>query len=92
MTTLAVVNFTVDSILERDGWTCQACFISTPKSVRGTNAANEPHMDHIVPLSRGGDHAPSNCRCLCRKCNLDKGSLTDREWQAKKRKREKLAA
>lgn len=91
-TTLAVVEFTTTSIFKRDNWVCQACGTETPRSMRGTGEDNEPNMDHIMPLSRGGDHAPSNCRCLCRKCNMDKGALTDKEWRAKKRERRRAAA
>jgi 5-methylcytosine-specific restriction endonuclease McrA len=30
------------------------------------------HVDHIVPLARGGHHAPSNLQLLCAPCNLHK--------------------
>jgi 5-methylcytosine-specific restriction endonuclease McrA len=30
------------------------------------------HVDHIVPLSRGGSHRPSNLAIACAKCNLSK--------------------
>ena len=90
--TLAVVDFSADDVFDRDQWTCQECGIATPRSMRATGAENEPQLDHIIPLSRGGDHAPSNCRCLCRKCNLDKGAMMDKEWRKKKRQRLRDAA
>jgi len=31
------------------------------------------HVDHIVPLSKGGAHKPSNLAVACAKCNLQKG-------------------
>ena len=31
------------------------------------------HMDHFVPISLGGSHAPWNLRLACPKCNLVKG-------------------
>jgi len=30
------------------------------------------HLDHIVPLSKGGQHILSNVQTLCRKCNITK--------------------
>ena len=30
------------------------------------------HLDHIVPLARGGSHAPANLQMLCARCNLTK--------------------
>lgn len=34
-----------------------------------------PHVDHYVPLARGGTNDPSNLRLLCRKCNMAKHAL-----------------
>ncbi len=30
------------------------------------------HVDHIIPLHRGGSHAVANLCCACRSCNLSK--------------------
>jgi len=33
------------------------------------------HMDHVVPISRGGVHCADNLRPACRFCNLSKGDI-----------------
>jgi hypothetical protein len=37
-------------------------------------------VDHIVPLSRGGLHHPSNFAPCCRSCNASKGNKLVGEW------------
>ncbi len=66
------------SIFERDGWRCQLCGKKTPKGLYKTNGtkryANAPSLDHIIPISRGGDHTRTNVQCACYLCNCKKGN------------------
>jgi 5-methylcytosine-specific restriction endonuclease McrA len=61
-------------ILARDGWRCHLCGISTPKRLRGSYHDQAPELDHIVPLSLGGQHTRLNTACACRRCNGAKGA------------------
>lgn len=58
-------------ILERDGYRCQECGCKT-RPDWNVNHDKYPHLDHIVPLAKGGSHTRVNTQCLCRKCNLSK--------------------
>ncbi|QPB09571.1 hypothetical protein CPT_Sycamore_031 [Streptomyces phage Sycamore] len=57
-------------ILARWLWKCAYC-----------NAPAE-HLDHVVPLSRGGADKESNMVPACAPCNLSKGAKTLEEWAA----------
>jgi len=37
------------------------------------------HVDHIVPLAKGGEHRPSNLAIACGKCNIHKGAKLPEE-------------
>lgn len=52
------------SILERDGYRCR---IGGPGCLGLATTT-----DHIVPISRGGTHHPSNLQAACRPCNSGK--------------------
>lgn len=39
------------------------------------------HLDHLLPLSRGGIHHPLNLAVTCPACNLAKGARTASEFQ-----------
>lgn len=52
------------AIAERDGAQCYLC---------GQTAA-VIHIDHVVPVQRGGTNDPSNLAVACSSCNLRKGS------------------
>lgn len=67
-------NFDPLDVLERDGWRCKFCGIKTPKMLRGTIEPNAPELDHIVPITKGGEHSARNTQCLCRSCNGDKSN------------------
>lgn len=38
------------------------------------------HIDHIVPLARGGLHVRENLQILCPRCNCSKGAKTNEEF------------
>ena len=40
-------------------------------------------VDHIIPLSRGGDNTAGNIQLVCASCNAAKGSMTDDEFREK---------
>lgn len=61
-------------VFDRDGWRCRLCGIRTPETKRGSYADNAPELDHINPLSQGGEHSYMNTQCACRKCNLLKSN------------------
>ncbi len=52
-------------ILKRDGFRCQLCGKTTEDGVK-------LHVDHIVPVAKGGKTEKSNLRTLCEVCNLGK--------------------
>lgn len=54
------------AIIARDDSTCYLC----GKRCR----PDEIHLDHIVPLARGGAHRPDNLAVACAKCNTAKGT------------------
>jgi len=60
------------AILLRDRFACQICGRS-PSSVPGL----EVDVDHIISEHKGGTLDPQNLRCLCKDCNLGKGSYSE---------------
>jgi len=54
-------------VLERDSFTCQYCGRSAPGVVL--------HVDHVVPVSKGGSNDMSNLVTACEDCNLGKSDM-----------------
>lgn len=46
----------------------------------GITLHHKYHVDHIMPLSRGGSNNPDNLALACRSCNLSKKDKTVIEW------------
>lgn len=47
----------------------------------GANCASDYHVDHIIPLSRGGTHHIDNLCISCPPCNLSKGAKLPEEFK-----------
>ena len=43
------------------------------------------HLDHIIPIARGGTHGIGNFQYLCQNHNLSKGASTRTEWLKRSR-------
>lgn len=59
-------------VFVRDGWLCHLCGGRTDKAKRGSLHPNAPELDHIVPLSKGGEHSYANTACAHKRCNAAK--------------------
>ncbi len=57
-------------IIKRDGFCCVLCGRSAKDGIK-------LHVDHIVPVSKGGKTIKSNLRTLCESCNLGKKDKYD---------------
>lgn len=55
-------------------------------------AAGAIHMEHVIPVSRGGRHAIGNVLPACEKCNLSKQTCLVAEWKLRKIRLAKLRA
>ena len=53
--------------LAAQGHLCTVCKRRFDDALRFT-------IDHVIPLVRGGEHAPDNCQLLCQSCNSRKGA------------------
>lgn len=54
-------------VLRRDGFRCVRCG-------RGREDGVKLHVDHIIPVSRGGKSTMDNLQTLCEDCNCGKGN------------------
>lgn len=62
-----------EEIFERDGWACQICgeLIDPDTSWPNSESAS---IDHIIPISLGGDDTPENVQAAHLSCNVRKGN------------------
>lgn len=65
-------HFTVDDLIARDGHDCGICGHTIPAVTYPD--MNSASIDHIVPISRGGEHALDNARATHLRCNIARGN------------------
>jgi 5-methylcytosine-specific restriction endonuclease McrA len=65
-------------VAERDGWICQLCGDPIDRMLAYRNPTTgrlDPgylHIDHIIPLSKGGEHTYANTQATHARCNQRK--------------------
>lgn len=69
-----VEDFSPSEIFERDNYICQLCGCKTRPDYKSQYHPKYPNLDHIIPLSKGGDHSRKNTQCLCFRCNMEKNN------------------
>lgn len=68
-------DITLEKLYERDGGRCyicgRECEWDDAKVINGVFIAGDryPSVEHVVPLSKGGEHSWENVRLACRRCN-----------------------
>lgn len=69
---------TKKKIYNRDGGLCKKCLSAVQffsgNTVSPFSKRLNAHIDHIVPVSRGGQNNKENLQLLCVSCNTSKGA------------------
>lgn len=60
-------------VIARDGFVCAYC----------GEVTDDIHIDHVMPLSRGGSSEMGNLVVACPTCNVSKKDKTPEEWGAR---------
>ena len=64
-------RFTSREIFERDGWICYLCERAVDRTLKHPDPESAS-LEHVIPLSRGGEHSQANVRLAHLHCNLTK--------------------
>lgn len=67
-----------EDVFERDNWTCQLCQEPIDSELKWPDR-HSPSIDHILPVSHGGDDTPANVQAAHLGCNIGKGNRVELE-------------
>jgi hypothetical protein len=71
-------------VTERDEYTCSYC---NRQGQQDTDPHGKPwHIDHVIPVKRGGRTVPQNLTLSCSDCNLSKATKTPVEFMRHRQK------
>ena len=68
----ATIHWT--TVGERDAWVCHLCNKKVPKRPGNAADMDGATVDHLLPISRDGEHTWSNVALAHRSCNLSRGA------------------
>lgn len=60
------------NVLKRDNYSCQICGATAKDGAK-------LHVDHIIPVSKGGKTVMNNLQTLCERCNIGKSDKTEND-------------
>lgn len=66
-------SFTLREIADRDGWRCHLCGKKVPDREYAARD-DDPTMDHLIPVSLGGQHLMTNVALAHNRCNWERGN------------------
>jgi 5-methylcytosine-specific restriction endonuclease McrA len=69
-------RFTMLDLAMRDGWICGLCLGPIDWRIRGDHYL-EPTVDHVMPITAGGEHSMANAQLGHWTCNAAKRNSTD---------------
>jgi len=75
---LSIIKFTEEEFYQRMSLWCGHCAYCGKEFKDGKLWE---HIDHVIPIIRGGLHILANLRPTCAKCNLSKGAKLLKEWK-----------
>lgn len=61
-------SITLREVAVRDGWKCHLCGKAVPDR-ESRSRPTDPTIDHLIPLSAGGEHVPENVALAHFECN-----------------------
>lgn len=62
-----------EKVFDRDGWVCHICGGDIDRAAEWPSSECVS-LDHVVPLSRGGEHSYANCKTAHWGCNSSKSN------------------
>lgn len=83
---IEIENFTEQDILNRYGTDCHICKkpinLQAPRQVGRVGWENGLHLDHVIPLSKGGNNTIANIKPSHGYCNVVKNAtiITEGKW------------
>lgn len=60
------------AVFDRDGWVCHICNDPISKD-EAWPSPGSVSLDHVIPISKGGEHSYANCKAAHWGCNASKG-------------------
>ena len=71
-----VEDVKLSKVANRDKWICHLCNQPVEKGLKNRNP-KMASLDHVIPISKGGEHSYSNTKLSHYECNLMKNNKID---------------